>query len=73
MSSRKLFVPKWFLDQYPEYRSNPHFVEISPIITDAPREHVESPECWCMPTLYYVDKDTGQRCYSHKSDEELNQ
>jgi len=37
------------------------------------REHEESKDCWCNPTLYYVDPETGVECWSHKSEEEMNQ
>lgn len=37
------------------------------------REHIESPDCWCSPTLYYEDEFTGVQVWVHKSDEELFQ
>lgn len=32
--------------------------------TDA--EHVESKECWCEPTLDYIDPETGNEVWLHK-------
>jgi hypothetical protein len=29
------------------------------------REHEESEDCWCHPTLDYVDPDTGVAVYVH--------
>ena len=28
-------------------------------------EHQDSPECWCFPTLMFVDPDTGMRIFKH--------
>jgi hypothetical protein len=29
------------------------------------REHAPFPDCWCNPTLYYVDADTGNSVWVH--------
>lgn len=29
------------------------------------REHVESADCWCSPTLDYLDAETGRAVYVH--------
>ena len=36
-------------------------------------EHEESENCWCCPTLVYLDDETGVGVWLHKSDEELKQ
>lgn len=36
-------------------------------------EHIDSPDCWCEPTCYYEDEETGIKCWLHKSEEEVNQ
>lgn len=30
-----------------------------------PRVHIESPECWCKPTLDYRDPKTGRELWVH--------
>jgi hypothetical protein len=42
---------------------------------DGDHEHDTKSEgkCWCNPTLTYIDPVTGVKCWTHKSDEELNQ
>lgn len=30
-----------------------------------PAEHIEAPDCWCNPTLDYVDPVTGNAVYVH--------
>lgn len=37
------------------------------------KEHSESKDCWCMPTLDYQDADTGCQHWVHKSPEETFQ
>jgi len=38
----------------------------------AVREHEESENCWCYPTLDYVDPYTGVKVWTHKGPDELN-
>jgi hypothetical protein len=33
--------------------------------TTTAREHVESKDCWCHPTLDYVDPETGCEVWIH--------
>lgn len=41
---------------------------------EEPEHDTESDgECWCEPTLSYVDEETGGKVWVHKSPEELNQ
>ncbi len=30
------------------------------------KEHIESKDCWCEPTLEYEDPETGCKHYLHK-------
>lgn len=32
---------------------------------EKPRQHEESEDCWCSPTLDYVDPETGVRHWIH--------
>jgi hypothetical protein len=35
--------------------------------------HTSSVNCFCEPTIYYVDEITNVRCFMHKSKDELTQ
>lgn len=37
------------------------------------REHEESKDCWCQPTLSYRDEINGCEVWVHKSPEEMCQ
>jgi hypothetical protein len=44
--------------------------ELAPLLraeleTTTAREHVESKDCWCHPTLDYVDPETGCEVWIH--------
>jgi hypothetical protein len=44
---------------------HPIFQPILDAICPPPREHVESGDCWCNPTLDYVNPETGAEHWIH--------
>jgi hypothetical protein len=41
------------------------FQAIPARVAAATTEHIESADCWCQPTLNYVDPDTGTQHWIH--------
>lgn len=42
--------------------------------TDGEMDHLESKDCWCVPTMIQeIDSDHRHRVFTHKGYKELNQ
>ena len=43
------------------------------VVPTSGKEHLETKDCWCEPTLLYKDEFTGREVWTHKGYEELEQ
>lgn len=62
MTSEKYRAPPPDLD---DWLSDPLGQYDDPPLHASPREHVLSMECWCHPTIEYVDPITGVKVVVH--------
>jgi len=47
--------------------------DLNQLRTEREHDTYSDGECWCIPTLSYVDEETGCKVWVHKSDEEMKQ
>ncbi len=56
------------MNQQIDRTPQPDDIHTVPVFEGEP-EHECSPLCWCEPELFYVDDETGKRCWSHRRPE----